>query len=109
MSRSEHPRGYDGISESPSSPTEREGISSPTKIDRPDFPKRNDIDPSKKHVSVTVPGAGKAKAPAKKKKVAPTLVRFVRFLSCEMQRPQESNHTLMSIFIGCQRRNLEMP
>ena len=85
MSRSEHARSYDANSESASSPTEHEGTLSPTKIDRPDFSKRHEIDPSKKHVSVTVPGAGKAKAPAKKKKVAPTLVRFLRLLFCEMQ------------------------
>ena len=75
MSRSDLPvraRNHDGNSESASSPTENESSTlSPTKVERAhDFPKKHEI----KHVSVTVPGGQKAKAPVKKKKVAPTLV-----------------------------------
>jgi hypothetical protein len=79
MNRSDvpiHGRNCDANSESASSPTEHEGSLSPTKLERPDFSKKHDIDPSKKHVSVTLPGVVKAKAPVKKKKVAPTLVSF---------------------------------
>lgn len=79
MSRSDppyHTRMYDGNTDSTSSPTENETLS-PTKTDRPaDFSKKHEIDPSKKHVSVSVPGIVKPKAPVKKKKVAPTLVSF---------------------------------
>jgi hypothetical protein len=81
MSRSDLPiraRSYDANSESASSPTEQEGSLSPTKADRADFSKRHEIDPSKKHVSVSVPGVVKPKATVKKKKVAPTLVSFVQ-------------------------------
>ena len=80
MSRSDlpfHARGYDANSESASSPTEHEALS-PTKADRPaEFSKKHDVDPSKKHVSVSVPGVVKPKAPVKKKKVAPTLVSIL--------------------------------
>ena len=85
MSRSDLPiraRNYDGNSESTSSPTEHEGNTlSPTKVEKAhDFSKKHEI----KHVSVTVPGGQKAKAPVKKKKVAPTLVStFKCDICCE--------------------------
>lgn len=74
MSRSDF-----GNSESASSPTENDGAFSPTKIDRPDFSKKCEIDSSlKKHVSImTTSGGLKPKASAKKKKVAPTLVSYI--------------------------------
>lgn len=66
------PAAFDGATDS-TSPSDE--IVSPTKADRSyEYSKKQEMDPSKRHVSVTVPGVVKPKLTAKKKKVAPTVV-----------------------------------
>lgn len=75
---------FDGATDSTISPTD-ENLN-PTKAERINeySSKKSDIDPAKKHVSVSVPGDVKPKATSKKKKQVPTvvsrcsLVNFVR-------------------------------
>ena len=69
-----HAAPLDGATDSTISPTD-ENLN-PTKAERINeySSKKSEIDPAKKHVSVSVPGDVKPKAASKKKKQVPTVV-----------------------------------
>lgn len=80
-----HAAPLDGTTDSTISPTD-ENLN-PTKAERINeySSKKSEIDPAKKHVSVSVPGDMKPKATVKKKKQVPTVVSC-SLVNCSARR-----------------------